>query len=289
MILCIIYFSPLFIALYSIFSFRKAKKQITRSKVLVVGGSSGLGFSFLKILKKLGNHVVGTSRDPQYISDKNEEGVYQFIQLDVCDESTFEQGDTNYDYIFYCTGISLPGGFDIRTVDDHMLCTNTNYMGMIKVLKHYTKINKKPFHFTMIGSTLALFELPGYSTYTPTKSAIVSFFYSTYNEFLKKNIRLHLFNPTNMQTKGFERENQIKDAYNVQIENLFNTMSPEDCAEYFLDNMFYRKVVVTDYFTYLCQIRHDCEKPIDYFLFPLAVIIVFLSKVFTTLIYKLYY
>ncbi|KAF9764181.1 3-ketodihydrosphingosine reductase TSC10 [Nosema granulosis] len=287
MILFLIYFSPLIIAIYSLIDTRKTNKKIYGKKILVIGGSSGLGYSFLRILKKLGNNVTGTSRDMDYIDEKNEDGLYKFIQLDVCKDSTFEKGPTDYDFIFYCTGACIPGDFDDRTAEDHILMTNTNYIGMIKVLKHYSNVNSKPFHFSMVGSTLALFQIPGYSTYTPTKSAILSFFYTTYKEFKRKKIRLHLFNPSNMKTKGFERENRIKDEYNKLLEKFLNTMSPDECAEYFLENMFYRKVVVTDYFTYFCQIRHECEKFVDYLFFPISIVVVFAAKMLCGIFYKI--
>jgi 3-dehydrosphinganine reductase len=289
MIWYLLYFAPLAIAIYYVIKPEKKDKRIKGKNILIIGGSSGLGFSFVKILTNQGNLVTGTSRDAEYVQQKNEEGSYRFMVLDVCDESTFERRETEYDYIFYCTGLSRPGQYENRTTDDFIISINTNYLGMIKVLKHYSIVNKKPFDFIMIGSTLALFPMVGYSTYSPTKSAMLSFFYSTYDEFKKRDIKLHLFNPSNMQTRGFQRENKLKDQYNIQLESIFNIYSPEDCAKHFLEHINSRKVIVMDFFTYLCQIRYECEKIIDYFMFPLAVIVVCFSKLMTRLYYKFFF
>lgn len=282
------YFLPITIALNYIFAVKTKKQKIYNKNILIIGGSSGLGYSFAKIFSLSINRVWATSRNLNVINEMNKSSLINYFHCDVFDTDTFEKGLTDYDIIFYCTGLALPGNFVKISVKDYELCASTNYLGMIKILKHYTEINKKPFDFVMIGSTLTVFPIQGYSTYSPSKSAMLSFFYTTYEELKKMNIRLHFFSPSNMQTRGFELENTTKPDFTKQIESYSLVYNPDDCALYFIKKFMDRKIITMDWFTYFCQIRFECEKAIDYLWFPVAVIVVFAAKVFIRFFYKYY-
>jgi 3-dehydrosphinganine reductase len=280
------YFLPISIALNYIFAIRTKREKIYNKNILIIGGSSGLGYSFAKIFSLSLNRVWATSRDDTLIREMNRSSFINFFHCDVFDTDTFEKETTEYDIIFYCTGLSLPGYFTKKSVKEFELCANTNYLGMIKILKHYTKINKKPFDFVMIGSILTVFPLQGYSTYCPSKSAMLSFFYSTYEELKMMNIKLHFFSPSNMQTHGFEIENTMKPFFTKAVEKFSHVYDPDECAFYFINKFKDRKVITIDLFTYFCQIRFECEKLVDYLLFPVAVAVVFVAKLFVRYLYK---
>lgn len=254
--------------------------EIKEKRILVIGGSSGLGLAFAKILKKKGNDVTVTSRNMERLQTLRNEWGFEIEVLDVCDFSEVPGQATEYDYIFCCAGASYPSYFNKQAFKVFEKTMNTNYLGTVGALKHYSSVNKRPFSFIMIGSTLALFTFPGFSSYSPSKAALLSFFYTVYDEMKRAGIDLHFYNTASIMTPGYERENETKPAYTKSIENMGMPSSAEERAAVFLNNMNKRKVVASDIFTYLCQIRMDCERFMDYIMFPTAIAVVFISKTY---------
>lgn len=279
---------PLFIAINYIFAKREKKEKIYNKNILIIGGSSGLGYAFANVLTTQSNNVTATSRNKNFIKTNNEISKIKFIHCDVFDSTTFEKEKTIYDIIFYCAGLSVPGNISSTSFNEYKICAETNYLGMIKILKHYINRNKKPFDFVLIGSTLATFFLQGYSTYSPTKTALHSYFFSSYDELKKINVNLHFFSPSNMNTRGFNIENTTKLNFTKAIEKLHPVYDPEICANYFLKNFQSRKIIVMDWFTYFHYIRYNCEKIIDYLLFPFSIFIVFFTNFFVHILYKVF-
>lgn len=276
------------IAINYIFAKREKKDKIYNKNILIIGGSSGLGYALADVLTRRSNYVTATSRDIKFIKTNNECGKIKFIYCDVFDSATFEIKKTNYDMIFYCTGLSIPGKISSTPYNDYKICAETNYLGMIKILKHYININKKPLDFVLIGSTLATFPLQGYSTYSPTKTALLSFFFSSYDELKKMKVYLHFFSPSNMNTRGFEIENTTKLNFTKAIEKLHPVYNPEICANYFLNKFQNRKIIVMDWFTYFYLIRYNCENFLDYILFPVSIFVVFFTNIFVSILYKIF-
>lgn len=282
------YCLPLLIALNYIFAKRTSKDKIYNKKVLIIGGGSGLGRSLAYKLNGSFNKVTITSRNTNLIEEVNSTTNFEVFYCDVFDDSSFEKTKTKYDIIFYCTGLAIPGPVNKLNLTDFNICEGTNYLGMIKILKNYVEYNIKPFDFIMIGSTLSTFPLRGYAAYSPTKSAMLSFFYTTYEEFSKMGVKLHFFSPPNMQTRGFEIENESKPTYTKTVESFFTVYDPDDCAAYLIQNFRNRKIITIDWFTYFCHIKFECEKVVDYFWFPVAVVVVYLAKTTTRLLSKMF-
>ncbi|WUR02221.1 3-ketodihydrosphingosine reductase [Vairimorpha necatrix] len=279
---------PIVIILNYIFAKQTKRTKIYNKKVLIIGGGSGLGESLAHKLNIGFNKVTITSRDQNLIDEINTCTNMKAFYCDVFDDSSFENVLTDYDIIFYCTGLSIPASLNKSSVKSFELCEGTNYLGMIKILKNYISLNKKPFDFIMIGSTLATFPLEGYSTYSPSKSAMLSFFYSTYRELKNMGVNLHFFSPPNMQTRGFDIENRTKPKYAKTIESIFRVYDPDDCANFLIENFQNRKIITIDWFTYFCHIRFDCEKMIDYLFFPVSIIVLWCAKTFTAISYNIF-
>lgn len=265
--------------LFYMISRRYRTHKITDKKVLVIGGSSGLGLAFAKILRGRQNNVTVTSRNADKLESLKKYGFTTRV-MDVDQLGTRTESPTDYDYVFCCPGVSYPSYFTNQSVDVFERTMRTNYLGTVGALKHYSVVNKRPFRFVMIGSTLSLFTFPGFSSYSPSKAALLSFFYTVYDEMQRIGISLHFYNTASITTPGYRRENTTKPPYTRSIEDMSAPACAEDRAHEFLDNMMRRRVVPSDIATYMYQIRTDCERVVDYVLFPLAVAFVCISKVY---------
>lgn len=258
---------------------RKRAHGIRGKKVLVIGGSSGLGLAFAALLREAGNDVTVTSRSTERLRPLEERCGLKTKALDVR-MPVPDPDQTDYDYIFCCAGVSHPSYFSDETLEQFEEAMGTNYLGTVAVLKHYTATNKRPMKFVMVGSTLALFTFPGFSSYSPSKAALLSLFYTIRDEMDALGIKIYLYNTASILTPGYSRENKTKPAYTRSIEDMSSPSSAEERAATFLSAMAARRVVTSDFFTYLCQVRLECECPIDYLLFPIAVAVVFVSRVY---------
>jgi 3-dehydrosphinganine reductase len=263
------------------------RRFVARDKsVLVIGGSSGLGLELSKAMKERGGRVTVSSRNAESLNALRERYGFDTRSLDVTDASTFEDEATSYDAIFCCPGASYPSYFVDQEMERFERTMDLNYLGTVRALKHYSKWNRRPFDFVMVGSTVSLLTFPGYSSYAPTKSALLSFFSTVHDEMSSIGIRLHFFNPSGIQTPGYAQESRSKPAFTKEVEDMSGIRRPEDAARVLLAGIGRRRFITSDFYTYLYQIKYECEDVVDYLLFPVAVAFVFLSKLFISFKYR---
>jgi len=283
-ILCVIATSLILIVMIS----KDNGKKLKNKKVLIIGGSSGLGLAMARKLYSCGNEVTITSRS----KDKAQEVVKAFPQSSISkieglalDSTTLDDKSINttassYDFIFYCAGVAYPGYFKNQAADQFVKHMDLNFIGMIRSLYHYRRTNKKPFVFVCVASTAGLFGFPGYSSYSPSKTALTSFYKAARLELLTEGIQLKVLYPAAMDTPGFQKVEQAMPSFTKDVELIVKMISPEQFAEYVLDKLLYRNSISLDWFTYFVLIRDECEKPLDYLLFPISVVVACVSKVY---------
>ena len=261
------------------------RSSLRGKRVLVVGGTSGIGREFARQLYQQGCAVTLTSRDADtarsvasQIEDNNVQTKIECIAMDILEDGP--QTETQYDYIFCVPGFSVSRYFKDQNIKDFRAQMDLNYLAVVNTLYGFRECNKRPFTFVVIGSTAALFYFPGYSSYSPTKSALLAFAKSVHPELRREGIDLRVYLCPAMQTRGLEEENRLKPEFTKEIEFSNSVLSPEDAARHYLANMHGRRIMAMDWFTYFVMVREDCENAIDYLLFPVAVIVVFVSKLY---------
>lgn len=264
------------------------RKPIRFNNTLVIGGTSGLGRAFASLLHMKGHRVTITSRSHASAVEaaKDLEAEYpgphgiSALAVDITQDKPFEEATTDFDTIFCVPGFCVAKYFRDQTSDEISNQIDLNFTSVIKSLLHFRQYNKKPFTFVMIGSTAALFQFPGYASYAPSKSALLSFTCATYLELARENIDLRLYLCAAMATQGLAKEDEAKPEYTKEIEYSNTVQKPLIAAECFFQNAGARKIITSDWFTYLCLIKMNCEEAVDYLLFPLAVVVVFAAKLF---------
>lgn len=240
-------------------------------RVLVLGGSSGLGLEIAKILKEKQANVTIAARTISTLKNLKDMHQFDILQIDLNDE-TVEIGEPNYDFIFCCVGNCRPKYFLDQEKNDISEFINANYVSTCRIFRSFVIKSKSPFTFIFIASSLALFTFPGYSSYSPTKAAISSFFESLIYEF--KNVTLKIYYPSTIFTPGFERENITKPELTRTFESVSygKSCEPRNRAISLLRQMQFRNRISSDTLTYFSIINQQCETVYDLFLLPLAVI-----------------
>lgn len=271
--------------------FSKKIRNFKDKKILIIGGSSGLGLSLGLQLSELGSNVTITGRNKKKLenirkysflnvlyfdSDEKNINFNKIFGNEKDDESkrTYDKNakvEENYDIIYYCAGTCIPGYFNDLNIDTYVSQINTNLIGALKSLKYFKNHNKKPFEFILIGSTLSVTSIPGYSAYKISKSGLKALFDSLYLELKKHNIKLKIFLACNILTPGFINENKIKPKFTKRIDNLGFVVNVDEMAKKIIkDNL---DVGVSDFFTEMMLIGNEIWSLKQIFLIPVSFLV----------------
>ncbi|KAI5151684.1 3-dehydrosphinganine reductase [Enteropsectra breve] len=261
----------------------KKRKTIRNKKVLVIGGSSGLGKALARQLYMDGNQVSIAARNVQGIQSAikefaKTENEVKAVCMDITNLDAYDEKLEQYDYIFCCPGASISKFITDLKPGDYETQMRLNYQGSINTLYHFRKHCKRPFTFVLVSSAAGLFFFPGYAAYSPSKAALLAFAEVAEPELSKEGIDLRVFVCGSMRTPGLEKEDKDKPQYTKDIEYSNAIMEPKDAASHLISKMHTRKFIPTDWFTYFSLIRSRCERIHDYLLFPAAVMVIFISK-----------
>jgi len=114
--------------------------KLMNKKILVIGGSSGIGRAVAEMAFNMGNEVVLTSRNPTIAATvaksigKNVTG----LQLDINDESSvqiFFQQVTAIDHIYIAAGSTRIGSLTGDALDENLRVFNTRFVGSLYVVR----------------------------------------------------------------------------------------------------------------------------------------------------------
>ena len=89
----------------------------------------------------------------------------------------------------------------------------------------------------VVASALALTSYVGYAAYSPTKYALRGLADTLRNELASFAVNIHIAYPANMQTPGFEIEQQTKPKETKNIEASDTIYDPQDVARSILRSM----------------------------------------------------
>ncbi|MAY84698.1 MAG: short-chain dehydrogenase [Flavobacteriales bacterium] len=191
------------------------------AKVLLTGGSSGLGKAMAELLIEKGAKVLMTGRDEEKLLEvATELGAIPF-QADV---SMQEDVDATYEY---CE--EKLGGLDVMInnagigtrrdtideldVDDMIELYNVNVFGAVRMAKEAAKIfrKQKSGNIVNIASTAALKGYEGGSIYSSSKFALRGLSMSWQAELRRDNIRVFNINPSYVPTAFNQPERKERD------------------------------------------------------------------------------
>jgi len=140
-------------------------------KILIIGGSTDIGISLAKYLKKIGNQVIIT-----YNKHKCEVNDVECIHLDVTNEEEIEEVINKYkniDILINMAAISYDNLFLDNTKEDFMKLLEVNLIGYFLTSKIYSKYNKGMI--INIASTDGIDTYSKYSMlYSASKAGVIN-------------------------------------------------------------------------------------------------------------------
>lgn len=250
----------------------KPQMAYTGKRILVLGGSSGLGLALATELKLQGAHVTILARNRERLCRLSKMYGFETIAADVKNFHTTE--DIHYDLVFSCVGKCVPGYFSHQDQEILENTMATNFFSTFAALKALVSRNRRPFTFVIVASTLSLYSFPGYMSYAASKSALSMLFEAAKDELRALEITLKIYYTSTITSEGFQEENTTKPRETMAFESpsYGESCEPRRRACMLLRQLGHRDRISSDFLTYLMMINIKCETPVDVLLLPLAVI-----------------
>lgn len=220
-------------------------------KVMITGGSQGIGLAVAKDVVRLGGSVYIIAIDGLAQAEKGIEllrvNQNQFVETILCDTTDrntleplireiIEQRGVP-DYLFNFVGYAYAQYVENLCVDDFKRNMNVNYYGQLVptliILPYFLK-DGRGGHISFTSSVLGCFGIMGYATYVPTKHALVGLAEVLRNELKPFSIKISILYPPDTRTPGFERENRTKPPECALLSEKAELIEPEDVAEKFI-------------------------------------------------------
>ncbi|MEH6537980.1 MAG: SDR family oxidoreductase [Psychroserpens sp.] len=210
--------------------------KINNSKVLITGGSSGIGKETAKQFIAKGAKVVITGRDKSKLNKVATEIGAIALQFDISDLKTIPQKaeeamillDGKIDTLVNNAGIGVFPILGEITEDDLLNVYNTNVFGLALLTQEFIPIFKtqKSGNIINIGSTASLKGFARGSVYAASKFAVRGMTQSWQAELRKDNIRVSLVNPSEVTTAFADasREERGEESNKLGSEDIAKTI-----------------------------------------------------------------
>ncbi|PHH87776.1 hypothetical protein CDD83_8431 [Cordyceps sp. RAO-2017] len=236
------------------------KMPVEGKTVLLTGASEGMGLSVARKLAARGANVILLSRSV----DKLKEAVeaveaaakypnrqrFRYISADVSApsyadavvaEATRWNGGRVPDIVWCIAGSATPSLFvdmDMASMRSQM---DLNFFGTAEmahaVLRRWlapnAPVDSEPRHLVLTTSVVALYTIPGYAPYAPSKWAIRGLADTISQEVMMypQNVKVHVVYPGTILSPGLERENRTKPEITKLIEETDPKQTPDEVAE----------------------------------------------------------
>lgn len=203
-------------------------------RILVTGGSAGIGEAVVNALIKQGHEVITTSRQTQVPSQSHD--LIQWHQLDLgsrknvssfCNSNIWNQP---FDAVFNNAGFGLIAPIESATDAAVRTQFEANYFGTMaltrRAMAHFRDNNGGTLMVnTSIGGRMAF---PYFGYYNATKHALEASYEALWYECLKSPIRIKLIEPgftqTHFATSGMHKSGHESPYHREELEWLFLSM-----------------------------------------------------------------
>ena len=183
---------------------------------IVTGASSGIGYSFCKLLIQKGAKVYGLARRLNKLSNIQEDLGENFIpiQMDITQSADisawvkeqFSDGDLPH-ILINNAGLAVFGNVEDITTDDWDTMVNTNLNGVFYLTREIVplmKENQEYCHIINISSVAGLLGNPQISGYNATKFGLRGFSEALFKELRYDKIKVSSMFPGSIATNFFE-------------------------------------------------------------------------------------
>ena len=222
-------------------------------KVLITGGSSGIGRAAANLMASWGAEIAIAARNPDKIAEtiaelqgRRPQGRYIAFPLDIGDKGAVKAAAPQViealgglDLLINNAGIVQPGYFQDIEDDVFEEMMNVNYFGTVNLtralLPHF--IAQGHGHICNVSSFAGLIGIFGYTAYAASKFAIAGFSDCLRQELLPHHVGVSVVFPADTDTPQLAYENQFKPPETKAIAGNVKLMRPEDVAHAMLEGI----------------------------------------------------
>jgi 3-dehydrosphinganine reductase len=206
------------------------KNYFQNKRVLITGGSSGIGCAIAKQLAASSAHVWILARRPEMLAKAAQEieqrrvspqQVVGTLSADVSNEAEITAKLSEFcatagvpDILINCAGIAHPGKFEETDSAIFRSMMETNYFGMLYPIKAVVPgmIQRKSGHIVNFGSLAGILGVYGYTAYGASKAAIRGFSSALRDEMRLYGVHVSVVYPTDTQTPQLDYEKPLEPA-----------------------------------------------------------------------------
>ena len=236
------------------------KLKISGKRVVITGGSSGIGFELAQLFVKEGcSKIVLIARNEERLKAKvselkqlseSAEQMITHLTLDLS-SSGIEVANKmkkigNVDILVNCAGYSVPGEFENLDADVFEKMMNANYLSAVYATHAVVQgmIEKKLGQIVFLSSVGGQLGVYGFTAYSGSKYAVRGFAEVLYHELRPHNIGVSLAFPPDTNTPGFEKENELKPKLCQAISEQAGLWDAVDVAKVIRDGICSRKFLI---------------------------------------------
>ena len=232
------------------------EEQPFKGKMAIIpGGSKGMGKATARDFVQLGGSVCIIARGMEALKETEEEcnklksDDSQFVEIISCDTTDMDKLKpllTDFidkhglpDYLFNFVGYAYAQYIEKLSLEHFKKNMDVNYYGQLVptliVLPYF--MDAKTGYITFTSSVAGFMAVMGYTTYVPSKFALVGLAEILRHELLPYNIKVSVLFPTDTDTPGLAEENKLKPEECKIISEVGTVMTAEEVAEVFIDGI----------------------------------------------------
>lgn len=226
-------------------------RNFKNQKIIITGGSKGIGRSVAVNLAKEGATVAIIARDQKMLAETLSElkkagpgSEHISKSADVSDSNNVTDAITKIgkkwgqiDGLICCAGFAHPEYFDKTSLDVFEKCVKVDYLGTIYSTKAAINFIKAGGFISIVSSVVGYMGVFGYTSYAGPKFALIGFAETLYQELLPRKINVTVLCPPDTDTPGYAEENLTKPFETKALSESAKIMAPGKVAEIYLKNL----------------------------------------------------
>lgn len=217
--------------------------------VVIIGGSSGIGFAVANEFAKQKAKLILIARDKEKLTTSTEilkrtnNNIHvESITADVSDKNQVETvinsiGNKYHkiDVLINSAGTITCGLFADQSTDDFEKCLFTNYLGSLYASRAvWPWLKKSKGQLSFVSSVAGYLGLIGYSSYAPTKFALVGLAECLRMEGKDDDIRISIIYPPDTDTPFLQYERQHTLPESIALSKNIKVVSAEKVAKIYV-------------------------------------------------------